>query len=71
MNCVNELGMDTKQAKKMIHEVDKARDAFHLRYAKYKPNDMDHMDIMVNSALLGVKGTAEYLCDLIQKRFAD
>ncbi len=71
VNCVNELGMDTKQAKKMIHEVDKARDAFHLRYAKYKPNDMDHMDIMVNSAMLGVKGTAEYLCDLVKKRFAE
>lgn len=71
VNCVNELGMETKQAKKMIQEVDKARDAFHLRYAKYKPNDMNHMDIMVNSALLGVRGTAEYLCDLIQKRFAD
>ena len=69
VNCVNELGMDTKQAKKMISEVDKARGAFHLRYAKYKPNDMDHMDIMVNSAMLGVKGTAEYLCDLVRKKF--
>lgn len=40
-----------------------------LRYAKYKPNDMDHMDIMVNSAMLGAKGTAEYLCDLVRKKF--
>lgn len=71
LNCVNQLGMDTKEAKKMIKEVDKARDAFHMRYAKYKPNDMDHMDIMVNSAMLGVRGTAEYLCDIIKKRFAD
>lgn len=71
VNCVNELGMDTKQAKKMIADVDKARDAFHLRYAKYKPSDMNHMDIMVNSAMLGVRGTAEYLCELIKKRFAD
>ena len=70
INCVNELGMDTKQAKKMIADVDKARDAFHLRYAKYKPSDMNHMDIMVNSAMLGVRGTAEYLCELVKKRFA-
>ena len=30
---------------------------------------LDHMDIMVNSAMLGVKGTAEYLCDLVGKKF--
>lgn len=71
VNCVNSLGMDTKSAKKMIDEVDKARESFHLRYAKYKPNDPDHMDIMINSALLGVDGTAEYLCDLIKKKFAE
>lgn len=71
LNCVNQLGMDTKGAKKMIGEVDKARDAFHMRYAKYKPNDLNHMDIMVNSAMMGVQGTAEYLCDIVKKRFAD
>ena len=71
VNCVNSLGMDTKSAKKMIDEVDKARESFHLRYAKYKPNDMNHVDIMINSALLGVDGTAEYLCDIIKKKFAD
>lgn len=71
VNCVNELGMDAKQAKKMIHDVDKARDDFHMRYAKYKPNDVNHMDIMINSALLGVKGTAEYLCELVKTKFKD
>ncbi len=71
VNCVNELGMEPKQAKKMIHDVDKARDAFHLRYAKYRPNDTNHMDIMINSGMLGVKGTAEYLCGIVKKRFGD
>lgn len=71
VNCVNELGMDCKQAKKMINEVDRARDAFHMRYAKYKPNDMNHMDIMVNSAMMGVRGTAEYLCEIVKKRFGE
>lgn len=71
VNCVNELGMDPKQAKKMIHDVDRARDAFHIRYAKYKPNDINHMDIMVNSGMMGVRGTAEYLCEIITKKFAD
>lgn len=29
------------------------------------------MDVMINSSLLGVKGTAEYLCEMVKKRFAD
>ena len=71
VNCVNELGMEPKEARKMIRDVDKARNAFHMRYAKYKPNDTNHMDVMINSSLLGVKGTAEYLCEMVKKRFAD
>lgn len=70
VNCVNELGMDTKQAKKTISEVDKARAAYHMRYAKYLPNDPDHIDIMINSALFGVHGTAEFLADIVRKHFA-
>lgn len=70
VNCVNDLGMDTKTAKKMINEVDKARDAYHLRYAKYLPNDTNHIDIMVNSATFGVDATAVYLAKIIQDRFA-
>ena len=71
LNCVNELGMTSKEAKKMIIDVDKARDAYHMRYAKYYPNDKNHMDFMVNSAMLGVEGTAELLSDLVTKLFID
>lgn len=69
LNCVNELGMTSKEAKKMIVEVDKVRDAYHMRYAKYYPNDKNHMDLMINSALLGVEGTAELLSDIVKKYF--
>ena len=69
LNCVNELGMTSKEAKKMIHDIDKARDAYHLRYAKYYPNDKNHMDFMVNSAILGVEGTAALLSELVKKMF--
>lgn len=55
VNCVNELGMEPKQAKKMIHDVDKARDAFHLRYAKYRPSDTN-LGSTINSGMLRVKG---------------
>ena len=71
VNCVNELGMDTKQAKKMIADVDRARDAYHMRYVKYLPNDLNHIDLMVNSAAFGVEGTAEFLVSLIRQKFFD
>lgn len=69
VNCVNELGMDTKGAKKMILDVDRARDAYHLRYTKYLPNDVNHMDVMINSAVYGVEETAQILSIMIKKKF--
>lgn len=69
VNCVNELGMDPKHARKMIADVDKARDAYHMRYVKYLPNDMNHIDLMINSAMFGIEGTAEFLSDLVRKKY--
>ena len=71
VNCVNELGMDPRHAKKMIADVDKARDAYHMRYVKYLPNDMNHIDLMINSAVFGVEGTASFLADLVRKKYED
>ena len=70
VNCVNDLGMDTKAAKRMIRDVDKARDAYHMRYAGYLPNDMNHMDLMVNSATLGVDMTARLLAEVVRDKFS-
>lgn len=67
-NCVNTLHMDPAEAKKMIEEVDTARDAYHLRYAGYLPNDMGHQQIMIDSSFLGVDKTAEYLAELIKMK---
>ena len=70
VNCVNDLGMDTKAAKRMSRDVDKARDAYHMRYAGYLPNDMNHMDLMVNSATLGVDMTARLLAEVVRDKFS-
>jgi len=45
------------------------REAYHLQYAGFKPDDYNHKDLMINSSLLGVDGTAEYLATLIKKKF--
>lgn len=68
-NCVNILHMDPAEAKRMIEEVDKARDAYHVRYAGYCPGDFSHEKIMMDSSFLGAEGTAEYLAELIRKKY--
>ena len=36
-----------------------------------KPDDKKHKDIMIDSSLLGVEGTAEYLAELVRRKFND
>lgn len=69
-NCIDNLHMTPEDAKKMISEVDRARDAYHMRFAKYLPSDFNHNDIMINSSFLGVDGTAAYLVDFVKQRLS-
>lgn len=68
-NCVDMLRLDQESAKKMIKKVDRARKAYHLHYAGYAPGDPDNLDLMINSDVFGVNGTAEALAELVRIRF--
>lgn len=68
-NCINRLHLSKQEAEKMIAAVDKARNSYHLRYAHYLPYDINHKDLLINSSLLGVEGTAKYLSELIRNNF--
>lgn len=70
-NCVESLNMTPEKGKKMCIDVDKARLAYHNRYAGYAPGDFEHTDLMFNSAALGVEGTAQVLAEIIRQRFGD
>lgn len=70
-NCVGILGMEKSEAKKMIEEVDKARNSYHKHFAKYLPNDPEHKHIIINSALLEVEGTAQALAAIVRQKFGD
>ncbi len=69
-NCVENLHMSSEHAKKMITDVDKARNAYHMHFARYLPSDFNHNDIMINSSFLGIDGTAAYLVDLVKQRLS-
>lgn len=68
-NCVERLKMDERTAKEMIRNVDRARDAYQVRYAGYLPGDFHHTDLLINSSFLGVEATAQYLTELVLKKY--
>ena len=61
--------MHPAEARKMITEVDRARDNYYRNYAGYSMEDIKHKHLMIDSSLLGVQGTAEILVKIIKKRF--
>lgn len=68
-NCIDTLHMKEEEAKKMIGEVDRARDNYHKTYAKYLPGDYKHKQILIDSSLLGVHGTAKILAEIVRNKF--
>ena len=70
-HCIKDLNMEESEAKSMIVAVDKARDSYHMNFTGYMPDDKKHKDIMIDSSLLGVEGTAEYLAELVRRKFND
>lgn len=68
-NCVDTLGMTEAEAKRMILSVDKARNAYHKKYAGYLPGDPEHKQLMIDSSLLGVTGTAKLIAEIVHQLF--
>ena len=68
-NCVEKLFMRPDEAREMIRSVDKARNAYHKKYAGYFPNSTEHMDLMIDSSVLGAEETAKFLAELVRKKF--
>lgn len=68
-NCVETLGMTESEAKRMITSVDRARNIYHRKYAGFLPNDPEHKNLMIDSSLLGVTGTATLIADMVRKLY--
>lgn len=68
-NCVEELNMQPAEAKKMIAEVDKARESYHRHYCGYSMSDKDYKHVLIDSSLLGVEGTCDVLSTIIRRKF--
>lgn len=68
-NCTERLNMDLAEAKRMMKSVDAARKSYHRKYTGYDPGDLVHYDLLINSAVLGIEGTAQYLAAMVRERF--
>ena len=63
--------MEELEARKMIATVDKARESYHVNFTGYASDDKSHKDILIDSSLLGVDGTASYLVELVRRKFGE
>lgn len=68
-NCVNRLGMDESEAKRTLVSVDRAREAYHKKYAGFLPYDPAHRQLMIDSSMLGPESTARWIAQLARERF--
>ncbi len=71
-NCIRLLGMDEKTARKMIPEVDRAREIYRLRFSEGVSSVLDHRHLMIDSSWLPTaEKTAHVLCDVVREGFCD
>lgn len=65
-NCEKILSMTREEAQRMIVSVDRARNAYHKKYAGYLPSDPAHKHMMIDSSLLGVEETAALIAGVVR-----
>lgn len=68
-NCIGTLHMQPEEARKMIRDVDKARDNYYKNYAGYSLESIKNKHLMIDSSLFGVHETAQILSEIIKKQF--
>ncbi len=68
-NCTDILMMDPKTAKRMIREVDTARDNYHRTYCPGWTGPFDFKDIMIDSSRFGIEKTAGILASIASERW--
>lgn len=67
-NCIEVLGMDEKTARRMIREVDAARENYHRLYIPGYNSPFYRRDICLDSGAFGVEGCANLLAEIVRNR---
>lgn len=69
-NCIEDLHMDEKTARKMIKEVDAARSNYQKKYYPEAKSVFDHRDIMIDSSRFGIERTSEILSEIVKSQWS-
>ncbi|MCM1181815.1 MAG: cytidylate kinase-like family protein [Roseburia sp.] len=69
-NCTGALMMEAKTAKRMLREVDAARENYQRKYCPEVRSVFDHKDLMIDSSRFGIEGSAALLADIVRKRWS-
>ncbi len=64
-------GVDEDEARDMIEKMDKRKSNYYKFYTGKKWGKYENYDLMINSSLLGIDGTAEVIADVVRDIFAD
>lgn len=68
-NSVDALGLLPDEAERVIDEVDRSREAFNRHYADCSADDIRMKDLLIDSSMLGVEGTVDFLVDYVKRKF--
>ncbi|MGN1319175.1 MAG: AAA family ATPase [Lachnospirales bacterium] len=68
-NSVDELGFTASEAKVVVDEIDRARARYYKYYTRREFNTTCFRDLLVDSSVLGVEGTAQIIVDFAKKKF--
>ena len=68
-NCTSILGMDEKEARRMLRDVDRAREIYRLKYCQGVREVFDQRDLMIDSSRFGAEVTAQLLCGVTRELF--
>lgn len=68
-NCVEHLGMEEKSVKKMISDVDLARERYRKKYAPDSEDFFKNKQVMLDSSVFGIEGTARVIAQIAKEKF--
>lgn len=71
LQMVERRGVDTKTARRILEEADEERSAYYNFYSSGTWGAADTYDLCINSSLLGLDGTTEFIARLVEQRFGD
>ena len=68
-NSVDELGFTAAESKVVVDEIDRARSRYYKHYTHCDFNTTCFRDLLIDSSVLGVEGTAETIIEFARKKF--